>query len=695
MSTPSTLLDLLLFRAQNDSSDHGYTFLTDGEEAKEHYSFQQLDQRARAIGACLQGLKCSRKQVLLLYQPGLDFIAAFFGCLYAGAIAVPAFPPRPNRHSTRIQAMVKDAEVDLVLTTSTLLPKLQAQKLFATEFPTLRFQTIDSIPSDEAQSWNMPDVSRDTLAFLQYTSGSTNSPKGVMVTHHNLLHNLRMIQQAFEHSEKTILVGWLPLFHDMGLIANILEPLWLGIPSILMSPTAFLQKPVRWLQAISTYRATTSGGPNFAYDLCVRSITPEQQNMLDLSCWDLAFNGSEPIRVQTMERFTNKFTPQGFKHSAFTPCYGLAEGTLMVSSTPKCQEPLVMSIQKKSLQQDLGIPDSERPKKAYKVVSSGVPWAEGQILIVHPTTCIRCVDGQIGEVWVKGPHVAQGYWNKQEMTKETFRAFLGDTGEGPFLRTGDLGFIQDEELYVTGRLKDLIIIRGQNHYPQDLEQTVGECHPAFLPGNSAAFAIEREGEEHLVVAQEIERTQLKKVNVEEIMGIIRERVSENHDLQVHGIALLKPGGIPKTSSGKIQRGECRNLFLSQEWPTVGTWVGSSIEPISETGLPKNFPVESFPEFPSQCSQKYIESFLINRLSFWLKLPPQDVDVQETLAHYGFDSSIAISLAGELGEFLHTPLDPTLLYDFPNIEAVARYLHENYVLPQQHSKRGVKFEGALD
>jgi acyl-CoA synthetase (AMP-forming)/AMP-acid ligase II/acyl carrier protein len=675
LATFTNIAEILSFRAQADSHDRGYTFLADGEHEKEHYSFRELDRRAKVIGAFLQDSGFVGKQVLLLYQPGLEFLAGFFGCLYCGAVAVPAYPPRANKHSSRIQAIVNDADVRVVLTSSSLLPKLESQNLLGSQLTPLRLIATDTLIEYQGSSWNPPVVDRNFLAFLQYTSGSTGSPKGVMVSHENLIQNQRMIQKAFGHTEDSIIVGWLPLFHDMGLVGNILQPLWLGTPCILMSPTAFLQKPVRWLQAISSYRATTSGGPNFAYDLCVRTITPEQQENLNLSSWDLAFNGAEPIHAKTLERFAKRFGPQGFRKSSLTPCYGLAEGTLLVTSGPKAQGPKVISLQNKGLQNNLGLPVKEDQVDSYDVVSSGKPWLEGKIAIVHPETGNQCKDGQVGEVWIQGPHVAQGYWNQPDITRDIFMAYIKNSEEAPYLRSGDLGFVKDGELYVTGRLKDLIIIRGLNHYPQDIERTVAQSHPALRSGGGAAFTVEVHEEEQLVVIQEVERAQLKKINVDQIIGLIRERISESHELQVHRIVLLKPGSVPKTSSGKIQRQECRTQFLRQEWSVVGTWGPQPGEQSSEIAIREHQKVEPFSRDSQSYDQKDIEEFIIRRLSYWLKVPTQNLDVEETFAHYGLDSSMAVSLIGEVGDYLQTQLDPTIIWDYPNIRSVAKYLHE--------------------
>lgn len=567
----STLVELLRWRVSVQPEHKAYTFLLDGEVEDSYLTYQELDRQARAIAALLQSYRASGERVLLLYPPGLEFIAAFFGCLYAGVVAVPAYPPRPNHALSRLEAIVTDAQATIALTTQNILSDVERRFAQSGNLQGLRSLATDNIASALGSDWQEPTVSSDNLAFLQYTSGSTGTPKGVMVSHGNLLHNEQMIHRGFQHTEQSIFVGWLPLYHDMGLIGNVLQPLYLGIPCILMSPVAFLQKPLRWLQAISRYKATTSGGPNFAYDLCVRKIKPEQQLSLDLSSWEVAFNGAEPIRAETLERFAGTFSDCGFRREAFYPCYGMAETTLIVSGGFKTASPVLQSVQAEALEQNRVVPACSDDDGSRTLVGCGQTLLDQQIVIAHPETLTRCGSNEVGEIWVCGKSVAQGYWKKAEETEKTFNAYLADTDEGPFFRTGDLGFLRDGELFITGRLKDVIIIRGRNHYPQDIELTVEKSHPALRSGCGAAFAVEVNGQERLVVVQEVERSYLRKLDVNEVVGNIREMVAQEHDLQVYTILLLKTGSIPKTSSGKIQRYACRNRFLTGSLDVVEDW----------------------------------------------------------------------------------------------------------------------------
>ena len=567
----STLVDLLHYRAQYQPEKKAYIFLENGETESGTLTYGELDRQARAIAAQLQALKLEGQRALLLYPPGLEFISAFFGCLYASVIAVPAYPPKNNQKLGRLQSIVADAEAKAILAPESVLSKIQERLVQEEKLNDIVYLPTDEINLDLAEKWQTPDITGDDLAFLQYTSGSTGTPKGVMVSHNNLLHNEKIIKQGFGHNEQSLVVGWLPLFHDMGLIGNVIQPLYLGIPCVLMSPVAFLQKPIRWLQAISNYKATTSGGPNFAYDLCLRKITEEQKAQLDLSHWQVAFNGAQPIQAKTLDKFAEAFASCGFHREAFYPCYGMAETTLIVSGGVKTAEPVLQTVEAKALEENKIVPATANSAKAKIVVGCGQVLDDLEVVIAHPETLTRCAEDEVGEIWVSGPSVAQGYWRREDTTKEIFHAYLKDTGQGPFLRTGDLGFLQKGELFIAGRLKDLIIIRGRNHYPQDIETTVVNSHPALEKGAGAAFSIEVDGVEQLVIVQEVKRSHVRKLKQEEVIEAIRRGVALEHELPVYGIALISPSRIPKTSSGKIQRRACRQAYLEKNLKVVAQW----------------------------------------------------------------------------------------------------------------------------
>ena len=563
--------------------------------------------------------------------------------------------------------MIDDASANLILTTKPILENIQgkySQSFNELNLSRLQWVTTETIEDSLASEWQPPNLSLEQLAFLQYTSGSTGNPKGVMVSHGNILHNQSLIKKAFGHSDKTVFVGWLPLFHDMGLIGNMLQPLYLGIPSILMPPVAFLQKPINWLKAISQYGATTSGGPNSGYDLCLRKIKPDQCEGLDLSRWDVAFNGAEPLHPETIKQFSEKFAPYGFRQEAFYPCYGMAETTLFIAGSHKSKLPIFQPVRETALQKNqIEILETES-KDSKTLVGCGQNFFE-KMKIVDPQTQIECQDDQVGEIWVAGSSVAQGYWNREELSQEMFQAHLADTQEGPFLRTGDLGFIDNGEVFITGRLKDVIIIRGRNYYPQDIELTVEQCHPALRPSSGAAFAIEESSGEKLIVVQEVERTYLRKLNKEEVFAAIRRTISEGYELQVSGIVLIKTASVPKTSSGKIQRHACAKGYLEESLSTIAVWkakeTGANVVP-----LVGNTPTKL-------TNVKEIQQWMINWLAKTLQLTPQEIDPQRPFADYGLDSVMAVDFAEQLGTGLGREIDMTLAWSFPSIASAAANL----------------------
>ncbi len=627
----STIVELLGYRSSTQSEIAAFTFLPDGETQAATLTYQELDRRSRAIASQLQALGLSGERALLLYPPGLDYLAAFFGCLYAGVVAVPAYPPRKGRNSPRILSVVKDAQAAIALTTTTILSQVQSLLAEKTDTNILQWLTTDNLAPGIENSWQEPVIERDTLAFLQYTSGSTGTPKGVMLSHGNLLHNAAMTYRFMEHSPSSKFVTWLPVYHDMGLIGGILQPLYGGFPCIMMPPATFLQRPYRWLQAISQYGGTTSGAPNFAYELCVEKITPEQRSTLDLSSWSVAFNGAEPIRQQTLKRFAQTFAECGFRPESFYPCYGMAEATLMVSGAVKTALPVTKTVQKTALQRNQVIDAHPDDENSYSLVGCG-RILEQQIVIANPETLTCCASDEIGEIWVSGFSIGHGYWNRVEETEQIFRAYLKDTGKGPFLRTGDLGFLHNGELFITGRAKDLIIIRGRNLYPQDIELTAERSHPALRNG-VAAFAVEVNNEERLCVVQELEFR--AKPNLEEVTAAIRQAVASEHEVQVYAVVLIKPGTIPKTSSGKIQRSACKAKFLA-----------GSLEVVSKSILDSSDVVEnetSLEEKPSFALTSYLQELVAKVL----KIAPSQVQLQQPLTTLGIDSLTAFDLKNQI------------------------------------------------
>ena len=579
----SSLVEILRYRARVQPNQVAYVGLENGEAEAGRLTYLALDRQARAIALQLQSLGASGSRVLLTFplSDGLSFVAAFFGCLYAGAVAVTAWPPLNESLLSELQYKAVDAEVKFALSTQSLLA--QAQDSFAATPPLaavhwLATDVLTSNIDDEAiDQWQIPEIEPETLAYLQYTSGSTGLPKGAMISHGNVLDNLGLIYETCQYTARDIGVCWLPLYHDMGLVGAVIQPVYAGGPAVMMSPVDFILKPLRWLQAISRYRATTSGGPNFAYELCLRKITPEQRAELDLSCWAIAANGAEPVLADTLERFATAFESAGFKREAFCPAYGMAETTVMISLNDRKTPPVITAVQREALAQNRIEPvEAGSEADVRTVVGCGSVDEAHPVMIVDPETLARCKENEVGEIWVAGPSVAQGYWNRTEETEQTFNAYTSDTKEGPFLRTGDMGFLDGDELFITGRIKDVIILWGNNHYPHFLEMTVEKSHPALRPAGGAVFGTEVDGEERLVVVQEIESRALKSLDVEEVIGAIRQNLGMHHMLEPHAIALLRPGSTPKTPTGKTQRRACKAKYLAGELNVVAQWQHETI-----------------------------------------------------------------------------------------------------------------------
>jgi acyl-CoA synthetase (AMP-forming)/AMP-acid ligase II len=560
----ASFVDIIRWRAEHQPHQTACTFLPDGDGEPVAWTYSELDRRARTNAALLQSFKPAVHQALLVYPAGLDFIAAFCGCLYAGVTAVPVSPPRPNQSLSRFYAVAADSGATVALTTSTY------RRSGRFDDRQLAWIATDAEHPAPAADWKPTGPRRDTLAFLQYTSGSTGTPKGVMVTHGNLIHNSEFLRNCFELSPESVSVSWLPNFHDMALVDGILQPLFTGFPAVILSPVSFLQSPIRWLDAITRYGGTHGGGPNFGYDLCARKITAEQRESLDLSTWETAYNGAEPVQRETLDRFTEVFKPCGFQARFFYPCYGMAESTLIITGGSVSADPVYLAVDADALEEHRVVEAGASSARVRHLVGCGRPWIDTEVVIADPETLVRCPAGRVGEIWTKGGSVAAGYRNRPELTRETFQAYLADSGEGPFLRTGDLGSILNGELFVTGRIKDMIIIRGQNYYPQDIERTVQQSYPGLRPACGAAFPVEVNNTEQLVIVQEVERTHLRHFDIAAATKALREAVINEYGIQISAIVFIKPASIPKTSSGKIQRQESRKQYLAGEFEAVGS-----------------------------------------------------------------------------------------------------------------------------
>ena len=658
----TTLVDALTGWARERPERPAYTFL-DGSDEPPTWSFADLDLRARAVAAELARRGLGGERVLVLCQPGLDFIAAFLGCLYAGAVAVPVPPPRPRRGWSRLAAVVADAAPAALLVDEPVQSTLRAAEAELPAIASVHRIAVSGLPRPPAD-WRSEPVAEDDLAFLQYTSGSTAEPRGVCVSHRNLVHNQELVRRAFAQSERSVIVGWLPLYHDMGLIGNVLQPLYCGARCILMPPMVFLRKPLDWLRAISRYRATTSGGPNFAYELCVRKAAEEERGELDLSSWAVAFNGAEPVRADTLERFARAFAPCGFRAEALYPCYGLAEATLFVTGGDAAAAPTVRRFRQAALEAGRGEPAAEDAAESRALVGCGRAWAEQRLRIVDPQRRVGVEAGTEGEVWVQGESVAGGYWGREQATAETFGATLeGEAGR--WLRTGDLGFVLDGELFVTGRLKDLIILRGRNHYPQDLEWTVGESHPALVPGAGAAFSVALDGEERLVVVHEVRRGFAE--DGEGVARAARRAVAEEHEVQLHDLVLLRAGSVLRTTSGKVRRRACRQAYLEGRLTVVAR---STATDGSRDSLAATAAVPGHAELAALSQDErrrhvalHVERRAVHRLGV------DGLDAAEPLTSYGLDSLRAIEIQHDLESAFGVDVSMARLLDGQSCDAL--------------------------
>ena len=652
--TPSTppdsvanLVELLRWRAEVSPPGQGFQFLSGGTDDSEALSFAELDRRARAIGARLSRRIEPGERILLLYPPSLDYIEAFFGALYAGAIAVPAYPPNPRRLERtlpRLLSVIDDSGADVALATSTIAGMASGLAGQSETLAELDWIATDDIADDFADDWSAQGLDTDTVAFLQYTSGSTGAPKGVVLDHGTLLRNEQFIQQAFGSTSDDVGVNWLPLYHDMGLIGAVIQPVFCGCQSILMSPLDFLKNPVRWLEAIDEYGGTMSTAPNFGYDLAVRKTPEDVRDGLDLSTWNVACNGAEPIRPQTMQRFADYFGPAGFDESAFMPAYGLAEVGLIVSATPRADRPTTLAADGK------------------EHVSCGPPLGDFDLTIVDPDTHRPVDDGDVGEIWLRGGSVAGGYWQRDDVTDEVFDAHL-QSGKGPFLRTGDLGIFDGETVAITGRLKDLIVIRGANHYPQDIEATVEHVSDAIRPGCGAAFSVtEQDSGEQLVVVQEVNPQDVD--DPKRLLERIEGAITETHQLVPRDVVLIEPRTIRKTSSGKIQR------FATKECYEAGELAVVKRRDRSQSDRPRPASDRGSGNGPTRSD---LQRWLVDRVATEAGLDRQEIALNAPFSSYGIDSAQAVGIVGELERRLGTEIPATALYDFPTIAALASHL----------------------
>lgn len=663
----SNMVELLRYRAKHQGAEKAFIFLKDGEEEDAYLSYKMLDEQAQAIASKIQEHATKGATVLLCYPNSLDFISAFFGCLYAQAIAVPALAPTSHRNAKdRLESIAQNSNAKLMLSTTSGLAIMGEWYQSSEKLKDIELLTTDNLEVDSSKFVEKSaEINEESTAFIQYSSGSTNTPKGVLVSHSNLLNNMHVMEKLYNYSSKSVFIQWVPLYHDLGLIGHILQTIYLGARCYMMTPEAFLQKPARWLQAISRFKGTVTLAPNFAFDQCVRLISKEQRSTLNLTGLKVAAIGAEPIRADTIARFAETFQDCGFRKDMFYPTYGLAEATLIVIVGSQPGKPIIKSVKASALEHNRIVPADDE-KDCHQLVSSGQIGYKHKVLIVDPISKKICAPDQVGEIWIQGSSVAQGYLNAPAETQEVFKASTRDENLGFFLRTGDLGFMQEDEIFVTGRLKELIIINGANYYPQDIEHTIYHSHPAIRIGCGAAFSVEVANSEKLVIVQEIRENQLSGLNSSEVISAIKNKVWEHHKLAPHAVILIKPGMLLKTTSGKIQRKAMQIKFLKNELDAINS---ADIRPF--TNHQASLDIATNDPF---CLVK-IQNWIMFWLSQHSNLDLRSIAPEQLFTDFGLDSIDTVRLVNDLGKWLSLKLEATLTLKHKAINDLSNHLAE--------------------
>ena len=673
-SPPETnFLERLRYWSIAQPDNIAFRFLDKEDDDPETITYSQLDERARAIAAKLVSQGYAGERALLMYPPGLEFVAAFFGCYYAGVVPVPAYPPRRNRNMSRISAISDDAQASVALTVTPVANRWRDSLGDAPGLQRIAWLPTENTSLDLANDWIKPKLSSGDLGLIQYTSGSTGSPKGVMLTHANVIANCRMITKAFGFERSGAGCSWLPLYHDMGLVGGMLTPFYCGLPDTIMSPVSFLTRPIRWLRAISRFGATASGGPNFAYAWCTMKIQPEECEGLDLSKWEVAFNGAEPVRADVMESFSEKFAPYGFNPNAHYPCYGMAETTLIVTGGDKKEPPIIRSFNKHDLTEHRVVRTDADDSNAKPLVGCGQILDDEEVLIVHPETRRQLPDDKIGEIWINSPSCGMGYWERPVETKETFQATLNPDNGKIYVRSGDLGFLNRGELFVTGRLKDMIIVRGVNRYPQDIEATVEQCHPLTRSGGSAAFAVTHWDREHLVVVCEVDRGPEMNDNWDPVFDAIRAAITDEHELPPDAIVLVRAHSVPKTSSGKVQRHACKQDLQSDDLLVVAKWSAWEAAPAKDLASADAQTEKVAPQIPDVDHQDLTPD-VVRAVIYFVKQVgkdrARDVGIDTNIVHLGLDSLERLDIAQSLQTAFGGRIPEEVLQEVETIREVA-------------------------
>lgn len=685
------LTELLDQHSQIAQDVNKINFLNNNVDIVDSINYLQLSIKAKSIATKLQAYTQPGDRILLLYPPGIEFICAFFGCLYAGVIAVPAYPPVEKKLIEKLQGMIQNAEPKVILSNKFIVDQIkklkyvkalnsisfldgliktfltQAHELSQWDFDKFRWITTDDLSTDYADNYSTVSIEPYNIAFLQYTSGSTGQPKGVMVTHKNILANSDIIDKKLNNEEDQVGVIWLPPYHDMGLIGGILYPIAKAFPIYLMSPMTFLRNPLAWVSAIHKFKGTTSAAPNFAYGLCNKKISDEQKKNLQLGSMRAFLNGAEPINAKTVNQFVEKFSECGVKQGMFLPCYGLAESTLIVSGKQGLN---VGCFSKSELMKNNVKTLEKNDKDAIDIISCGP--ADQGVVIVDPVTNKQCMECEIGEIWVVSDSVARGYWNREIESQETFQAKIDGDNATNYMRTGDLAFMLNNELFVMGRIKDLIIINGMNHYPHDIERSIDGIHPAIHNGNYAAVSIEVDEKECLALVLEIDERKVDDFDV--IISKLRQVVMEDHRLPVHTIAFIRPKTLQKTTSGKIKRQPTRLALMGRKLEIVSLWQANEVDE-EVTDIVNSLQSNVTNNFNNDLRMK-----IRTELQDVLNIDINQIDDTKNFTEFGLDSLMAIELENRLQNYLKDicHLDNSVIMNYPTIESLSNHIEQQII-----------------
>jgi acyl-CoA synthetase (AMP-forming)/AMP-acid ligase II/acyl carrier protein len=653
-SLPETIIDRLAYNAACRPHTTAFVVLENEPANERTITYAQLSSRVKSLAADCMYRQLEGKRVVLVYQDVLEFIIAFLACQYAGIVAVPVPYMKGSKHNARLLAILKDAAASAIFCTGQSIVQLQKERAAYSQAA-----VPEIIPTDDTGSLYTGPVNEPSrineLAFIQYTSGSTDTPKGVIITAGNLMHNQLLIEKTFGCNTDSVIFTWLPFHHDMGLIGNILHTIHIGCTCIILSPYHFMQSPIKWLQGITQYKVTHSGGPNFAYDLCVDKIQEEQLSRLDLSSWQVAYNGSEPVRAKTISRFTDHFSSVGFKKQSFYPCYGLAEATLLVSGRKDQSAPLTIYIARQLNSNNQIVLSNEQDTLSQEIVSAGIVAPEMELNIISPQDQKECDELVEGEVCIAGKSVTSGYWNKNN-EHHYYRL-----NNQLFLKTGDIGFWYKGELFIHGRLKEMIIIRGRNYFPADIEVMAVHADEAIEPNGLAIFSTNNTDDEFVIVA-EIKRTFLRSIDGPAIITAIDKIVNGVFGINAHDIILTTPWSIPRTTSGKLQRIKCKGHYLQNEFQVIA----------SKQFLKKNNTrVERDETFLSAVMREpgynSIKNYLVNVIES--RIGPLDARLtsnETELTEMGIDSLRAMELINIINKDLHISINATMIFRENNL-----------------------------